>query len=206
MVKSGTIALPNPAAASGMSLEEAIARRRSVRDYLRRPISIEQLSQLLWAAQGITDPREQYRAAPSAGALYPLELCVAVREEGVLGIQAGVYRYRPDGHVVTLIASGDRSSQLQAAAHGQEQVSPAAVSIVIAGVFERTRSKYGDRAAQYVLQESGHAAENVYLQSTALGLGTVVMGAFDEDEVRRAIGLRSNERPLCIMPIGFPRP
>lgn len=199
------VALPKPLASGGMSVEEAIAKRRSIRDYAPRPMTTDKLSQVLWAAQGITDAEDGFRAAPSAGALYPLELYISVREGGVVEIQPGVYRYGADKHAITLIRSGDCSPQLEAAAYGQEQVGQAAVSIVVAGVLERASSKYGDRAAQYVFQESGHAAENVYLQSTALGLGTVVMGAFDEDQVRRAIGLRANEKPLCIMPIGFPR-
>ena len=205
MAKSATIALPKPLAAGRMSVEEAIAKRRSIRDYARRPIPVGMLSQILWAAQGVTDARAGYRAAPSAGALYPLELYVAVTDGGVADIKAGVYRYGPEEHTITLVDGGDRRSKLKAAAHGQEQVGLAAVTLVLTGAFERSASKYGDRAAQYVFQESGHAAENVYLQSTALGLGTVVMGAFDEDEVRRAISLGSNEKPLYLMPIGFPR-
>jgi SagB-type dehydrogenase family enzyme len=205
MVKSAMMALPKPLASGRMSVEEAIAKRRSIRDYLVRPIATDELSQVVWAAQGITNAQDGYRAAPSAGALYPLEVYISVREGGVVDVQAGVYHYGPEKHVITLIKSGDCSSQLQTAAYGQEQVGLAAVSIVLAGVLERAASKYGDRAAQYVFQESGHAAENVYLQSTALGLGTVVMGAFDEEQVSRAIGLRPDEKPLCIMPIGFPR-
>jgi SagB-type dehydrogenase family enzyme len=205
MTKSATMALPKPRVVGRMTVEEAIAKRRSIRDYLPRAITVEELSQVIWAAQGVTDARDGLRTSPSAGALYPLEVYVSVREGGVEDVQAGVYHYGPDKHFIILVRNGDHSSQLQAAAHGQEQVGLAAASIVIAGVLERTSSKYGDRAAQYVFQESGHAAENVYLQSTALGLGTVVMGAFDEDEVSRAIGLKPNERPLCVMPIGFPR-
>ncbi len=196
------ITIPPAVSAGTMSVEEAISRRRSVRQYKQAPLTLTALSQILWAAQGITDPKQGLRAAPSAGALYPLELYAVVKEDGVDGLSAGVYHYEPDGQSLTRVKSGDFSSDLMAAALDQEAVGDAPTTIVITAVFERTTIKYGERGDQYVFQESGHAAQNIYLQATALGLGTVVIGAFDESRVGRVIGASSDEKPVYVQPIG----
>jgi SagB-type dehydrogenase family enzyme len=187
-----------------MSVEEAIAKRRSVREYATDPITLAELSQLLWAAQGLTDAQNRLRAAPSAGALYPLELYVAVRERGVAGLPAGIYHYSPEDERITMVKDGDRSGELRAAALDQEAVGLAAVNIVTTAVMQRTRPKYGERGLQYVYQESGHAAENVFLQAVSLGLGAVVVGAFDEEKTRSVIGARPEERPIYIQSVGAP--
>ena len=196
--------LPAPNLVGGVSVEEAIARRRSVREYTSDPITMAELSQLLWAAQGVTDTQSRRRASPSAGALYPLELYAVVRERGVVGLPAGVYRYSPEDARMTMAKNGDMSGALRAAALDQEMVGLAAVSVVTTAVVQRTRSKYGERALQYVFQESGHAAENVFLQAVSLGLGTVMVGAFNEEEVHSVIGARPEERPIYIQPVGVP--
>ncbi|MGD0318599.1 MAG: SagB/ThcOx family dehydrogenase [Nitrososphaerales archaeon] len=196
--------LPAPNLVGGMSVEEAIANRRSVREYAPDPITMAELSQLLWAAQGLTDARNRRRASPSAGALYPLEFYVVVRERGVVGLPAGVYHYSPEDERITAVKDGDRSSELRAVALDQEVVGMAAVNIVTTAAVQRTRSKYGERALQYIYQESGHAAENVFLQAVSLGLGTVVVGAFYEEEVRSVIGARPEERPVYIQTVGVP--
>ena len=196
--------LPTPNFVGGTSVEEAIAKRRSVREYASDPITLAELSQLLWAAQGVTDARSRHRASPSAGALYPLELYVVVREKGVVGLPAGAYHYSPEDERITMVKEGDWSGELRTAALDQEAVGLAAVNIVTTAVVQRMRPKYGERAFQYVFQESGHAAENVFLQAISLGLGAVVVGAFNEEEIRSVIGARPEERPVYIQPVGVP--
>jgi len=175
-----------------------------VREYLRKPITLGQLSQILWVAQGVTDAKSGYRAAPSPGAKYSLELYVFTREDGVAELPAGLYKYQPATHSIALLKTGDYTSSLQTAAGGQEQVGQAAAIIAITAVFEKAAVKYGERGAQYVMQESGSAAENIYVESTALGLGTVMMGAFDDDKVIQLIGTKKGEKPLLLMPLGAP--
>jgi SagB-type dehydrogenase family enzyme len=199
----GAIKLPEPRLDSQTSIESALRRRRSVREFDKKPLALPEVSQLLWAAQGLTGP-EGKRTAPSAGALYPLEVFVVVGKAGDL--PAGVYRYRPEGHDLLLIAQGDQRANLATAALGQDWLVDAPVTIVLAAVFERTARRYRQRAERYVLMEVGHAAQNIHLQAVALDLGTVVVGAFDDAEVKRMLSLAANEQPLCLMPIGRSRP
>ena len=196
---AGAIKLPEPRQASDTSVESALCRRRSVREFEREALPLAEISQLLWAAQGITDP-EGKRTAPSAGALYPLEVLLVAGKEGVLS--AGVYRYRPQGHDLACVAEGDQRTKLAAAALGQDWLADAPVTIVIAAIYERTARKYRQRAERYVHMEVGHVAQNVHLQAVALDLGTVVVGAFDDVEVKRVLSLAANEQPLCLMPVG----
>jgi len=181
-----------------------LARRRSIRHYSLKPLSLGSLSQILWAAQGVTEMDGGFRTAPSAGALYPLEVYVVVRKDGVEDLPEGVYHYRPKGHVLTLVKNGDLSSDLEVATWGQESVKEAAATFVITGVLNRTAEKYGRRGTQFMLQECGHAAQNAFLQATALGVGTVVIGAFSEGAVRRVLGAVTGERPLYVQPLGKP--
>jgi len=185
-----------------MSAEEAISRRRSIREYLRKPIALDRLSQVLWAAQGVTDLQGGHRASPSPGAKYTLELYVFVREGGVMRLPAGVYHYEPTAHSITRIKPGDQTLALQSAARDQEQVGQAAATIVVTSIFNRATPKYGERGIQYSIQESACAGENIYIQSVALGLGTVMMGAFDEDRVGQLVGAGKDEKPLLLMPLG----
>jgi SagB-type dehydrogenase family enzyme len=193
------IGLPQPRYRGDVSLEEALLQRRSVREYTGEPLTLEEISQLLWAAQGITDPRG-FRTAPSAGGLYPLEVYLVAGE--VAGLEAGVYKYRPQEHSLIRVVVGDRRENLCTAALGQVWVREAAADIVILAVYERTTVKYGDRGIRYVHLEAGHAAQNVCLQATALGLGTVTVGAFYDDEVQAVLGAPKNEKPLYVMPVG----
>jgi SagB-type dehydrogenase family enzyme len=198
------VEIPPPILRGKVSVEEAIERRRSVRHFSQKPLSLGALSQILWAAQGITNSDSGFRAAPSAGALYPLELYVVARKDGVEDLPEGAYHYEARGHRLALVKSGDFSSDLEAATWDQEIVKEAAVTIVITGVLGRTTEKYGRRGNQYVFQESGHAAQNAFLQAAAIEIGTVVMGAFDVGAVRQVIGARPDERPLYVQPIGIP--
>ncbi len=196
-----TIPLPEPVREGEVSLEATLNQRRSVRDFGDEPLTVAQVGQLLWAAQGIT--RGGRRTAPSAGALYPLELYLAAGD--VEGLAAGLYRYRPAEHELRKVVRGDLREALAEAALGQEQIEEAPAVIVTAAVVERTAAKYGQRAVRYVHMEVGAAAENVYLQATALGLGTVYVGAFNDMRVKRLLGLPADERPFALLPVGRPR-
>jgi len=182
-----------------MSLEAALSARRSLREYDQTPLTVAEVSQLLWAAQGVTNP-DGLRTVPSAGALYPLQVHIVVGQ--VDGIEQGVYHYRPAEHGLVRVAEGDRRLDLARAALDQEQVRHGAVVIALSAAYERIIQKYGQRGVSYTHMEAGMAAENIHLQAAALGLGTVVMGAFDDDRVRELIELGVNEKPLVLMPVG----
>jgi SagB-type dehydrogenase family enzyme len=199
----GSVPLPAPRGESDVSVEEAVADRRSRREYGDRALDRRELGQLLWATQGVTDRVRGFRAAPSAGALYPLEVYVVVGSSGVEGLESGVYRYRPGRHELGRGRTGDVQSELRAAAIDQEFVEDAAVDIVVCAVDERTTQKYGERGEQrYVPMEAGHAGENLYLQAEALGLATVSIGAFRDDRVRDVVAAPASQRPLYIFPVG----
>ena len=193
------VQLVDPIRAGEMSLESAMSARRSVREYDQTPLTVAEVSQLLWAAQGVTSPRG-FRTAPSAGALYPLLVHIVVGQ--VDGMEQGVYNYCPAEHDMVRVAEGDRRLDLATAAYDQEQVQHAAVVIALSAAYERIVQKYGQRGVPYTHMEAGMAAENVHLQAAALGLGTVIMGAFDDDRVRELIELGINEKPLVLMPVG----
>ena len=197
--QSEKIALPGSHDDSQTSIEQALQQRRSVRTYLNKPLTLTEVSQLLWAAQGINRGRE-FRTAPSAGALYPLEVYLVAGN--VDGLAEGVYKYRPHQHELLKIIHDDKRRELAAAALGQRYVQDGAAVIVIAAVYERTTQKYGQRGIRYVHIEVGHAAQNIYLQAVSLNIGTVFVGAFDDDEVKRVLNLPDEEHPLSIMPVG----
>lgn len=192
--------LPAAAASGGMSVEDALQQRRSVRSYRPEPLRIGEIAQLLWAAQGVSEPRQGLRTAPSAGATFPLEVDLLV--SGIPELADGVYRYRPLEHALELRLTGDLRRPLQEAALGQKSIGAAPVVLVISGVIGRTAARYGARAGRYMHMEAGHAAQNVYLQGTALGIGTVVIGAFRDDAVSTALRLERSEEPLYILPLG----
>jgi len=195
--------LPAPQIRGSMSLEETIARRRSVRNFRSQPLSLSQLSQLLWAAQGITEPSQALRAVPSAGATYPLELFMLIGKASVEGLEAGLYHYDVSAHSLRQMKSEDLRAALTAAALGQRFISQAPATIIVAAVYERTGWNYGQRAERYVAMEAGHVGQNVHLEAVALGLATVMVGAFDDDRVSRVLGLEKEVTPLYIMPLGF---
>jgi SagB-type dehydrogenase family enzyme len=202
MERDQDIDLPEPSVAGDISLEAAIGERRSVRDFSKRSLSLADVAQLLWAAQGVTS-RDGGRTAPSAGALYPLEIYLVAGD--VDSLPAGLYRYLPRGHRLQLISEGDLRKPLARAALDQSWVRRAPAVLIVAGVYERSAKKYGERARRYTRIETGHAAQNVYLQATALGLGTVIVGAFEDTEVQGVLGLPADHAPLALMPVGHPR-
>jgi SagB-type dehydrogenase family enzyme len=193
--------LPPPREKSDVSVEEAIARRRSMREYSGDAIGLGDLSQLLWAAQGITGAGD-LRAAPSAGATYPLETYAVVAR--VAGLEAGIYKYRPPEHSLARTHDGDIFEKLATACLGQGCVRGAAAVIVLAAVHERTTRVYLNRGMRYIDNEVGHVAENVHLQAVALGLGTVAVGAFNDAAVEMALRLGSEEKVMYLVPVGKP--
>jgi SagB-type dehydrogenase family enzyme len=195
------IPLPEPALKGEMSLEEAILRRRSRRDFEDSPLTVREISQMLWAAQGITEPGG-LRAAPSAGALYPLDLYLVAGKQGVDGLGEGVYHYLPQTHSLEPGLEGDIRETVAELASGQMFIAEAPVILVITAEYERTTQKYGDRGVRYVHMEAGHVGQNVYLEVEALGLGTVTVGAFLDAELSQTLDLPPNQDPLYVMPIG----
>jgi SagB-type dehydrogenase family enzyme len=194
------IKLPRPRYQSNVSVEEALLKRRSIREYEDKSLTIEEVSQLLWAAQGITSLRG-FRTAPSAGALYPLEIYLVVGN--VKELEKGVYKYKPTLHRLEKILDEDVREELANAALGQEWVKEGAIDIVISAVYERTTQKYGERGIQYVHVEVGCVVQSIYLQAQALNLGTVCIGAFYDDQVKKVLNME--EDPLIIMPVGRPK-
>lgn len=190
------MALPEPRLQGPLSLEETLARRRSVRSYTEEELTLQEISQLLWAAQGIT-ALWGGRTAPSAGALYPLEVYVATAK--------GLYHYVPQGHKVIIESQDDLRLKLWQAGLKQDWIREAPAVFVIAAVYERTARKYGGRAERYVKLEAGHACQNILLQAVALGLGAVPVGAFYDDQVQAALSLPPDYEPLYLIPVGHPR-
>jgi SagB-type dehydrogenase family enzyme len=193
------ISLPAPEIAGDVSVEAALQKRRSVRSYAQEPLSMEDIAQLLWAAQGINS-RNGFRTAPSAGALYPLEVCIVIGN--VSGVEEGIYRYLPQKHSLTLVQSGDHRNRLSAAALGQACVREAPAVMILSGISSRITGKYGQRGIQYMMMEAGHAAQNVCLQAVTRQIGVVPVGAFKEDQVRDILQLDNSELPLYLLPLG----
>jgi SagB-type dehydrogenase family enzyme len=195
------IALPKPTHEGAVSVETALLKRRSIREYTTAPLTLGQISQLLWSAQGVTNEQGN-RTAPSAGATYPLETYLVAGK--VEQLAPGIYRYDPGRHALVQLSRNDRRAALAQASLGQDWVRLAPASIVFTGILERTSRRYGARARQYVHMEAGHAAQNVYLQATALGIGTVIVGAFVDAQVSKALDLPEEEVPLAVLPVGVP--
>ena len=193
------IKLPEPIYDGKTSVEKALQKRRSIRQYKNLPITIQDLSQLLWAAQGISGTGGR-RTAPSAGALYPLELYVVAGN--VTGLSVGLYSYDPHKHELSRILDSDKRAELSKTALGQSSIKNAAAVLVIYAVYERVTIKYGERGIQYVHMEAGHAAQNLFLQAVSLDLGTVVIGAFHDEQVRAVLHLPGQVQPLYLMPMG----
>ncbi len=195
-----TIQLPSPNYKSNTSIEEALLNRRSVRDYKTESLSLSEVSQILWAAQGITDTAEGLRTAPSAGALYPLEIYLVAAN--VKDLNPGIYKYSPQDHTLQKISEGDKRREISDASLKQESISSSSAIVVITAIYERTSVKYGKRTERYVDMEVGHVGQNIYLQAVSLGLGTVMMGAFEDDALKKALNLPDNEHPLALYPLG----
>lgn len=193
------IHLPQPAHNGPVSVEQAILKRRSVRHYKDAPLTLSEISQLLWAAQGITTDRG-FRTAPSAGALFPLEVYVAAGN--VIQLPAGIYKYNYRDHTIFQRVDRDQRSKLGRAALNQRSIAAAPAVLLICAVYERVTRTYGPRGMPYTFMEVGHAAQNVCLQAVAMGMATVVIGAFRDEEVKAIANLADNEEPVYIIPVG----
>lgn len=193
------ISLPPIELSSDTSVESAMHRRHSVRSFSEESLELEDIGQLLWAAQGITR-KNGFRTAPSAGALFPIEMYVVAGD--VDELPPGVYHYLPEEHELILVADGDRRKPLASACWFQRWVRRAPAALVITGVYERTAKKYGDRSERYVHIEVGAVAQNIYLQATSRGLGTVIVGAFRDTKIKSVLELPADHEPLAVMPVG----
>jgi SagB-type dehydrogenase family enzyme len=198
-IHNSVIKLPEPRYDSEVSLEQSLLKRRSIRDYTNDPLTLSEVSQLLWAAQGITDDKG-HRTAPSSGTLYPIQLYLVAGN--VESLAPGIYTYQPETHEITLYATGDIRDKLSDAASGQSCVRKCAFAIVFTVVYEPMIAKYGDHGTRYVILEAGHAAQNLCLQVAALNLGTVTVGGFNDDKVSSVLNLPDDENPLYILPVG----
>jgi SagB-type dehydrogenase family enzyme len=194
--------LPTPKFDGETCLEKAIKERRTVRSFDPSHLTVEQLSQLVWAAQGITADGGYLRAAASAGALYPIDLYTVLGENGVEGIGAGVYHYEPKGHRLSLVTQGDLRNELARASLSQMWLAIPPLSIVITAEYDRINIKYGKRGVRYAMIEAGHAGQNIFLQAEALGLGAGIVGAFNDRDLIRVMGIPRSHEPLLIMPVG----
>ena len=191
-----TINLPRPNQDGSMSLEKAIAVRRSRRNFSPKSLTLEQIGQLAWAAQG-QDVSSKYRTTPSAGATYPLELFMVTDD--------GFFHYLPSKHALEKLTDEDLRAELAKAAWGQGFVEDAPVTLVFVAEFSRTTNRYGNRGVRYVYMEAGHAAQNVHLQAESLGLGSVAVGAFDDSSVSKVLTLPENLEPVYMVTVGYCR-
>lgn len=189
------ITLPQPQIIKSLYLDQAIQSRRSVRNFSDKELTLSQISQLLWAGDGITDPRRNYRSAPSAGALYPLDMYVIKKD--------GAWKYIVSGHELELVNKADVRNQLAHAALGQNYPAKAPVSIVIVAEYKRSTRKYGNMGIRYSHIEAGHIAQNLLLEAVALGLGSVPVGAFYGREIIKLLHLPNEQEPLYIISIGY---
>ena len=191
------IQLPSAKTSSNVSLESALVARRSVRSFSDKNLSYEQLSQLSWAGQGITDKEKGYRTAPSAGAIFPMIIYFAIEE--------GLFEYEPQSHVLRQIVENDVRRELSRSAIRQPYIAEAPCSIIIAGNVKKVSSRYGKKARTYTILEAGHIAQNILLQAAALELGAVPVGAFDSGDVRRICRTQAGYEPFYIIPVGYPQ-
>ncbi len=198
------VKLKNPLFNGSVSIEDAIKNRRTTRFFMDKPISAQQFSQLLWAAQGITEDSGSKRSAPSAGALYPVDVYISIGENSVDGMVEGVYQYRPEDHSIVKIVEGDRRKDLASASLGQMWMAGAALLIILTVEYGRITCKYGDRGIRYAHIETGHIGQNVFLQSQGLGLETGIVGAFNDQKVAELLGTKEARKPLIILPVGWP--
>jgi len=185
-----------------ISLERTIKNRRTCRGFRSDPLSQREFSQLLWAAYGTTDDRGFKRAAPSGGAIYPMDLYAVVGTGGIKDLEAGTYHYDPNGHRIYRNFEGDIRIDLARAALSQMWMANAPLDLVITAEYRRIRVKYGDRGVRYALMEAGHIGQNIFLQAEAMGLGTGIVGAFQDENVSKVMKIPKEHEPLLIMAIG----
>lgn len=188
------VQLPEPRLEGPVSLEQTLTERRSVREFTSEPLNLEQIGQLAWAAQGVTEKKRGFRTAPSAGAIYPMKLYFATQD--------GVFVYHPEEHSLEKVLSEDVRNKLSKAALRQSWMAEAACDVVIAGSEQKVAAKYGNRARRYMLLEAGHIAQNIHLQAVSLKLGSVSVGAFDINQVHNICSMPRALEPIYIIPVG----
>ena len=196
------IKLPPPVKTGGMSLAEALEVRRTVRRFASRPLDLGRISQLLWGAGGLSDPRG-LRTSPSAGATYPLDLYLVVGERGVKDLPAGVYRYQVAANALTAVAPGDARAAVARASLHQAWMAEAPVLVVITGEYRRCTARYGERGIRYTHMEAGNVSQNLFLTAEALGLGAGIVGAFEDKALVQVMKLPPAHEPLLVMPVGY---
>ncbi len=194
--------LPLPKWQSKVSVEQAIKQRRTIRSFTSQSLDLNQLSQLLWSASGITEENGYKRAAPSAGALYPMDVYVVVGQNRVPPVDAGVYRYEPGENQLSEVLKGDMRSSVARASLSQMWMADAPLTMVITAEYRRATVKYGKRGIQYALIEAGHIGQNIFLQAQSLGLEAGIVGAFNDAALIDAIGIPSAHEPILLMPVG----
>ncbi|UCC59029.1 MAG: SagB/ThcOx family dehydrogenase [Candidatus Bathyarchaeum sp.] len=202
---STKIKLPPPKHAEAMSVDDAIRKRRSIRAFSQKPLTMKQLSYLLWASTGVQRKENGYefRTAPSAGALYPIETYVIVNR--VSGLEKALYHYSIKSHLLEELERGDFSTRIARAALGQEMFQGAAAIFVWTAIFDRSKWKYRQRAYRYVYLDAGHIAQNLALSATSLGLGSCQVGAFYDDEVNNIVGVDgAEESVIYLSAVGYP--
>jgi SagB-type dehydrogenase family enzyme len=195
--------LPTPRLDGNVSVERAIKDRRTVRSFSSKPLSMDILGQLLWAAQGITGRLGHKRSAPSAGALYPMDVYAVVGKKGVRGLDAGNYHYEPGNHAVELVTQGDLLRGLARAALSQTWMARAPVNLVITSEYKRITGKYGRRGIRYAMIEAGHIGQNIFLQAVSIGLKAGIVGAFYDQDISNVLKTPKGHEPLLIMPVGI---
>jgi len=186
-----------------VSVERTIHQRRTVRSFDGKALTLRQFSQLLWAAQGTTDKGGFKRAAASAGALYPMDIYGAVGGDCIERLDPGVYHYEPTDHSIYLVKEGDVRRDIAIASLGQMWMAYAPTTLVVTAEYSRITVKYGQRGIRYAMMEAGHVGQNIFLQSEAMGLAAGIVGAFEDQKVIQALGIKETHEPLLLMPVGY---
>jgi len=197
---SSKIMLPKPN--NETHLGRLLKERRSVRSYKESSLTLQELSSLLWFTYGCVEPDCERRTSPSAGATYPFEIYVSVKNNGVEGVEPGIYHYNAERNELVKVLKGDFSRQLAKACLRQRWVLNAPVNIILVAVAERTMGYYGERGWRYIFNEAGHIGQNIYLASVEMGLGTVAVGAFNDDQVSKLLNLPEGYEPVYVFPVG----
>ena len=195
-----SVNLFKPFLESNCSIEKAIQKRRSIKGYKNIPLTLQEISQLLWSAQGITDQKEKLRTCPSPEALYPIEIYLVT--ENIKNLSKGIYKYKASEHKLIKISDKDKTNELYKHTLSQQSIKNAPASIIICAIYESITKKYGERGEKYAHLEAGCIAENIYLQAVSLDIGTIFIGSFEDKEIQQIINAEKNEYPLVIMPIG----
>lgn len=199
------IKLSYPSISKEKGISQVLNSRYSCRDFSNKPLNLDQISIILWAAGGKIDDAitGATRTIPSAGAIYPLEIYIVIGKDTINGLKEGIYHYLIENHSLELVLNKDIRKELSLGCGGQDFIKQAPVSLIIAAKFKPMMNRYGQRGIRYVYMEAGHASQNIYLMATNLGLGTVEVGAFDDDKIKDLLLLDKDTEPISVMPVGY---